>query len=90
MEWVYGGKHQHKWNETWYVPHKYSVASVKNELYYCILYIINNNDIRFLTKNLRISDITIFSNRPPDDCQFATKEEAIAICERHQRLIILQ
>jgi len=90
MEWVYGGKHQHKWNETWFVPYKYSVASVKNELYYYILYIVNNGNVRFLTKNLRTSDITIFGNSTPDDCKFDTKEEAMAVCERHNELLILQ
>ena len=43
----------------------------------------------YITKYCRIG-CSLLVGSPPKECQFATREEAIAICEKHYKLLVLQ
>jgi hypothetical protein len=89
MDWQYGGVYYDgPFSEGWFVASLYGVAFLRDETYCIIITIDFAGNTYLLSKSLR-NEGTNWHN-PPAECQFATKEEAMAVCERHYQLLMLQ
>lgn len=59
-----------------------------DDIHWSASYHNNEYIAKFISNKLRLEGR--YGYGVPSECRFATKEEAMAICERHYKLLILQ